>query len=37
MRAYSKDKIYPKVDVKKSDVFVLAVMLLEIIFGEDLQ
>ena len=37
MKAFSKDKIYPKVNVKKSDVFVFAIMMLEIIFCEDLQ
>lgn len=36
MYAFSKDKIYPKVDIKKSDVFVLAIMALEILFEEDL-
>ena len=36
MSAFSKDKIYPKVDIKKSDVFVLGIMALEILFEEDL-
>lgn len=31
MKAYSKEKIYPKIDVKKSDVFILGLMLLEIL------
>ena len=37
MKAYSQEKIYPKIDVHQSDVFILAIMLLEIIFSEDLQ
>lgn len=34
MYAYSKDKIYPKIDIQKSDVFILAIMVLEILFDE---
>ncbi len=30
MQALSKDKLYPKINVKQSDVFIFAVMLLEI-------
>lgn len=37
MKALSKDKLYPKIDVKQSDVFIFAVILLEIIFQEELQ
>ena len=37
MEALSKDKMYPKIDVKQSDVFIFAVMLLEIIYEEKLQ
>lgn len=37
MYAFSKDKLYPKIDIKQSDVFIFAVMLLEIITGERLQ
>lgn len=28
MKALSKEKMYPKIDVRQSDVFILAVMLL---------
>lgn len=37
MYAFSKDRLYPKIDIKQSDVFIFAVMLLEIITGEKLQ
>jgi hypothetical protein len=37
MYAFSKDRLYPKIDIKQSDVFIFAVMLLEIITGDKLQ
>jgi hypothetical protein len=32
MKALSKDKIYPKINIKQSDVFIFGLILLEIIF-----
>jgi hypothetical protein len=37
MKALSKDKLYPKIDIKQSDVFIFGIMLLEIVFQENLQ
>lgn len=36
MHAFSKDKLYPKLNIKQSDVFILAVMVLELVVGRRL-
>jgi hypothetical protein len=37
MKALSQDRLYPKINIKQSDVFIFGVLLLEIIFEESLQ
>ena len=37
MKAFSKKKKNPNINLKQSDVFIFAIMMLEIIFEEDIQ